>query len=213
MQAVEGELLSNNWVTLLFVFSLILMFLLKLFNAEKTKGYALSIFNKGFIEIKSQEKKATFSLFETAFVVFSFLSLSLTLYFLLIHYPKNVQYNFLEYTKISSYVLIYMLGRVFLESVLMKLLAIKELLGYFFLYKRSYLYSISIGLFFLNVFYFYGLRSINLLLSGVILLFAIRFVLILANNKNLIIKELFYFILYICSFEIAPLLILFKLIF
>ncbi|MFD2566851.1 DUF4271 domain-containing protein [Pseudotenacibaculum haliotis] len=213
MQATERVLSSDNWITILFVFCLLLMFLLKLFNAEKMKGYAFSIFNKGFVEIESQEKKAGFSAFDTTFIGFSFISMSLTIYFLLNHYQKEIEFGFVEFTKISSYVLIYMLGRAFLEFLLMRLFGIKEILGQFFLSKRSYLYSISIGLFFLNLLYFYGFQKITLLLTGIILLFAIRLVLILINNKNLIIKELFYFILYLCSFEIAPLLILFKLIF
>lgn len=213
MQATERVLLSNNWIAILFVFCLLVMFLLKLFNAGKMKGYALSIFNKGFVEIKSQEKNVVFSFFDMGFIGFSFLSISLTIYFVIIHYQKEAVFSLVEYTKISSYVLVYMLGRNLLEAVLMRLLAIKELLSHFFLSKRSYLYSISIGLFFLNVVYFYGFQRITLLLSGITLLFAIRLILILFNNKNLIIKELFYFILYLCAFEIAPLFILFKLIF
>jgi len=213
MQATERVLLSNNWIAILFVFCLLVMFLLKLFNAEKMKGYALSIFNKGFVEIKSQEKNSVFSFFDMGFIGFSFLSISLTLYFTIVYYQGKTVFSLVEYTKISFYVLIYMLGRNLLETVLMRLLTIKELLGYFFLSKRSYLYSISIGLFFLNLVYFYGFQRIQLLLSGIVLLFAIRLILILINNKNLIIKELFYFILYLCAFEIAPLFILFKLIF
>lgn len=213
MQTIERELVSNNWIAILFVFCLLLMFLLKLFNAEKTKGYALSIFNKGFVELKSQEKNAVFSLFDIGFIGFSFLSISLTAYFLIVHYQNEAVFSLMAYSKVASYVFIYMLGRAFLESILMRLLKIKEMLGYFFLSKRGYLYSISVGLFFLNVVYFYGFQKISLLLTGIILLFAIRLSLILINNKNLIIKELFYFILYLCSFEIAPLLILYKLIF
>ena len=213
MQATERILLSNNWIAILFVFCLLVMFLLKLFNAKKMKGYALSIFNKGFVEIKSQEKNSVFSFFDMGFIGFSFLSISLTIYFVIIHYQEKTIFSLVEYSKISSYVLIYMIGRNFLEAVLMRLLAIKEVLGHFFLSKRSYLYSISIGLFFLNVVYFYGFQRITFLLSGIALLFAIRLILILVNNKNLIIKELFYFILYLCAFEIAPLFLLFKLIF
>tara|TARA_R110002073_G_scaffold123234_2_gene266854 strand:+ start:36431 stop:37072 length:642 start_codon:yes stop_codon:yes gene_type:complete len=213
MQAIERELISNNWVVLLFISGLLLMFLLKLFNAEKMKGYSLSIFNKGFVEIESQEKSSNFSLFNIAFTAFSFLSISLSLYFLLNQYSERAIFSFLDYTRVSSYVLIYMLGRFILETFLMNLLEVKELLGYFFLSKRSYLYSISTGLLFLNAIYFYGFPKTTLLLVGVILLFTTRLLLILINNKKLIVKELFYFILYLCAFEIAPLFILFKLIF
>lgn len=220
LQAAERVLISDNWIAILFVFCFLLLFLLKLFDAEKMRGYSLSIFNKGFIEITSEEKQSLFSLFHIGFIGFSFLSISLTVYFFLVHYQEKTVFSLLEYSQIASYVLVYIFGRNILELLLIRILEIKQLLGYFFVSKRSYLYSISIGIFFLNLIYFYGferigsvLSGIILLLSGIILLFAIRFVLILINNKNLIIKELFYFILYLCAFEIAPLLILFKLIF
>ena len=213
MQAIERGFLSDNWVAIVFVCSLVLLSLLKLFNAEKMRGYSLSIFNKGFVEIESQEKIPVFSIFNIGFTAFSFLSISLTIYFFLILYAENINLSFVEYSKVSLYVLVYMLGRFFLESFLMRLLEIREVLGYFFLSKRSYLYSISVGLLFLNVIYFYGFPEKSVLTVGVVILFGTRLLLILINNKNLIIKELFYFILYICAFEIAPLFILFKLIF
>lgn len=220
LQATERVLVSYNWIALLFVLCLLVLFFLKLFDAEKMRGYSLSIFNKGFIEITSEEKDSLFSLFHIGFISFSFLSFSLTVYFFLVYYQEKPIFSFIEYTQIALYVLIYIVGRNILEIILIRLLAIKQHLGYFFVSKRSYLYSISIGIFFLNLIYFYGFERIQLvfpgiilLLSGIILLFAIRFIFILINNKNLIIKELFYFILYLCAFEIAPLLILFKLIF
>jgi hypothetical protein len=213
MEATERLLVSDNWIAIFFVFSLLILFLLKLFNAEKMKGHSLSVFNKGFIEIAAQEKSKVVSVFDIGFIAFSFLSISLTVYFGVVWSQESRIFSLIDYSKIASYILIYILGRNILEVLIMRLLEMKELLGYFFFSKRSYLYSISIGLFFLNVVYFYGFQNIRLFLSGIILLFTIRFVLILITNKNLIIKELFYFILYLCAFEIAPLLILFKLIF
>lgn len=213
MQATERLLVSNNWIAILFLFCLLILFLLKVFSAEKMRGYSLSLFNKGFVEITSQEKSSVFSLFDIGFTGFSFLSISLTIYFAYVHYQSGAEFSLIEYSKMASFVLMYMLGRNLIEALVMRLLAIKNALAYFFLSKRSYLYSISIGLFFLNLIYFYGFKDIRFLLLVIVLLFVIRFALILINNKTLIIKELFYFILYLCAFEIAPLLILFKFIF
>jgi hypothetical protein len=213
MQALERDILSNNWMTLLFVFCLLLIFLLKLFKATKLKGYGTSIFNKGFIEIEIQEKNTKFSFFHITFTLFSFLSVSITTFLLLDNYKENLSFGLVEYVQLSSYILIYVLARFIIEFLITGLLEMRGILAYFFLSKRSYLYSISIGLFALNTIYYYGFQKFELLLYGTILLFTIRLTLILNNNKNLIIKELFYFILYLCAFEIAPLFVLFKLIF
>ena len=212
MQAIEREILSNNWVAITFVLGLLLLALLKLFNAEKMKGYSLSIFNKGFVEIESQEK-SRFSFFSVAFITFSLLSISLTIFFLLNQYVENIYFTFQEYIKVSFLVLVYTLGRFLLEHFLMRLFGIQDVLAHFYMSKRGYLYSISVGLFFLNIIYYYGFSKKEVLLTGVLALFAIRLLLVTINNKNLIIKELFYFILYLCAFEIAPLFVLFKLMF
>jgi hypothetical protein len=220
LQAAERIQLSDNWIALLFAFCLLILFLLKLFDAEKMKGYSLSIFSKGFAEMISKEKQTIFSLFHLGFNAFLFLNISLLLYFFYVHWQGYSIFSVVEFSQFASYFLVFLLGRNLIEFLLIRILGIDQLLGYFVISKRSYLYSISVAIFFLNILYYYGFERIGLhssglilLLTGIILLFGIRFVLILANNKNLIIKELFYFILYLCSFEIAPLFILFKLTF
>lgn len=212
MKAVERILISDNWIAIVFLISMLILFFLKMFSAEKMRGYSLSIFNKGFVEITAQEKQPILSLFDTVFRSFSFLNISLIIYFSMKYFQDSQGFYFIEYTKVTTFVLVYMILRNTIEFLFMRILEIEKSLNYFFLTKRSYLYSISIGLFILNVIYFYGFQSFELLYAGVVFLFSARFVLIVLHNKNLIIKELFYFILYLCTLEIAPLFVLFKLI-
>ena len=153
------------------------------------------------------------SFFHSVFTFFSFLMLSMTIYFIINNHQNDNTFLFSEYLSLSLIVFIYMILRFIIESLLMTLFEVKEVLLHFFLSKRSYLYTVSIGLLILNLFYFYSFQDKSFLISGFIILFSVRFLLILFNNKNLIIKELFYFILYICAFEIAPLFVLFKLLF
>ena len=101
MQATERLLVSHNWIAILFVFCLLILFLLKVFNAVKMRGYSLSIFNKGFVEIASQEKSSVFSLFDIGFTGFSFLSISLTIYFAFVHYQSGAEISVIEYSKMA----------------------------------------------------------------------------------------------------------------
>ena len=218
IQANERVIVSHDWITAIFVLCLLILFLLKLFNAEKMKGYALSIFNRGFIEISAQEKKPFLGIFDLSFLFFSFLNISLSSYFLLNHGQGKCMFSFLEFSQVASYILVYILGRIIVENLLLNLFQITEQLSYFFISKRVYLCSISIGIFFLNLCCFYGFEKtkgdftwIVLLSLGIAALFLVRFVIILIYNKNLILKELFYFILYLCAFEIVPLMVVLKL--
>tara|TARA_B100000787_G_scaffold106371_1_gene78928 strand:- start:9859 stop:10500 length:642 start_codon:yes stop_codon:yes gene_type:complete len=213
MEALQRDVLSNNWLAIIFVSSLVLLFFLKLYTATKLKGYAMSIFNKGFVEIESEDIYARFSIFHLVFSVFSFLMVSVSIYFIIHEHRQNSVFLFLDYLEISYYVSIFMIFRFVLEVLLVKLFETKETLSHFLLSKTSYLYSISIGLLILNIWYFYSFQNQYFLILGFTTLFLVRLLVILINNKNLIIKELFYFILYLCAFELAPLFVLFKSIF
>lgn len=213
MEALQRSVLSTNWITLIFVFSLTVLFFLKLFKTAKLKGYASAIFYKGFLEIEVEEGYSPVTFFHIGFSFFSFLMLSITTFFLINQYKQSNVFLFADYFLSSYYVFIFMIVRSLAAFLLLLLFEVKKQLSFFMISKRGYLYSISIGLLFLNVFYFYSFQNQFFLFSGFVLLFLVRFLLILINNKNLIIKELFYFILYICAFELAPLFVLFRLIF
>jgi hypothetical protein len=209
MEALQRAILSNNWITIIFLLSLAVLFFLKLFEATKLKGYAASIFNKGFIEIEAEDNPSLFSFFHLGFSFFFFLMITITGYFCTNIYSQRTVFLLQDYIHVFNYVLLYMVVR-FVRILLFEL---KQRISLFLISTRGFLYSISIGLLFLNIIYFYSLQSKYLLITGVGLLFLVRFFMILMINKNLIIKELFYFILYLCAFELAPLFVLFRWIF
>jgi hypothetical protein len=70
---------------------------------------------------------------------------------------------------------------------------------------------LSFAFFIAIILFFYTGLKVQFLAYFVIILFLIRIVFHLINNKKLILSKLFYFILYFCAFEIAPLFVLFKL--
>jgi len=213
MEALQRSVLSNNWITLIFVFSILLLFFLKLFTTAKLKGYVTSLFNKGFVEIEAEENYWTLSFFHTGFSLFTFLMLSVTTFFLISQFNNSSALLLEDYLVSTSYLFSYVVLRFIVVFALFSVFQFKSKLSFFMTSKRGYLYSISIGLLFLNVFYFYTFQYQDLLFTGFVALFSLRFSLILINNKNLIIKELFYFILYLCAFELAPIFVLFRLIF
>ena len=214
MEAVQRDVLSNNWIVLIFIFSIGILFFLKIFNTDKLKGYATSIFNKGFIEIEAEENYFRFSFFHVGFSFFFLLMLTVSIYLTMHQNFQKEAFLFLDYLQVSKYVLLCLTVRYVVDFLLIILFEIRDsLVTYFFFSRRSYSYSISLGLLILNIFYFYTFNSYYFLIFGIIALFSIRYLLILYYNKNLIIKELFYFILYLCAFELAPLFVLFKLIF
>ena len=97
MEAVQRDVLSNNWIVLIFIFSIGILFFLKIFNTDKLKGYATSIFNKGFIEIEAEENYFRFSFFHVGFSFFFLLMLTVSIYLTMHQNFQKEAFLFLDY--------------------------------------------------------------------------------------------------------------------
>ncbi len=206
MQSIPRTLLSNDWILLMLLFALILLLILKVIDPQKLKGHVFAIFNKGFIEIGSEQKTAVFSLFYGILFLFSTIVFSLTLLLLLDEYLEvSIPRKLLFFA-----VFFLFLFKFFLEFLVSSVLLIKKDVYYFLFSKKSYLYTISFAFFVLLVLHVFSIKNSVFLAVTSLALFSIQFIAHLVNNKNLILSNLFYFILYLCAFEIAPLFILLK---
>jgi len=210
LQALERSFLSNDWLTLVLVILTLVVFFLRVLNQEKLQGYFLGLFNKGFIDAEVEERMTIFNAFYILQFLFSVLVIALGIFTIANHYqtftnPLN------SYLWISAGALAYFVLKKALEYGISFVLQIQGGVKFYLISKSSYLYSLSYFIFIFIVLFFYADLPINSLFvcCGFGLLF--RLILMITYNKNLIFNHLFYFILYICGFEIAPLLILFKL--
>ena len=211
MQALDKITSSTNWILLVLVFLFVIIAILKIIDAEKLKGYVFALFNKGFIESEAEEDILFFSSFYSLLFVFSATVLALIISLLASEINVAFSLTFSSFLSVLKLVFSYLIAKRFLELAFARLLLIKKQVRFFLVCKLSYLYSIS---FFLLVFYILFLFSpLNYFYFTVIILglFTLRYLFLLTSNKKLVFSELFYFILYICAFEIAPLLTLFKL--
>ena len=168
MQAIERIEISNNWVTIVYLICLFLLF------------------------------------------VFTVLVFSLFFFYISEWIIPEIENSFQVYLKISALVFGYLTVFIILDFTLCHLLEIKPRLAHFIAAKLVYLYTIALLLFPFLILKTFSFLNVYVLLSAFSLFFILSFVLTFINNKNLIINKLFYFILYLCALEIAPLLIIYK---
>ena len=213
MQALEKIGIENNWITILLVVLLVIIFLLKGIDSTKLKGYISALFDKGFVEVETEENIMFFKGFYILIFTFSISVLSLISYFFIIENANNVEKGFYSFLAVFLLVLIYFLVKWILEYLLSSLFLINKGVHFFLVSKTSYLYTITFLLFGGVILVEYSQLNASFLFYLTAILFFTRFLVHVVNNKNLIFSKLFYFILYLCAFEIAPLFILFKLIF
>ncbi|WP_374107980.1 DUF4271 domain-containing protein [Tenacibaculum aquimarinum] len=208
MQAIPRELTQNNWITMLFLVGFILLFFMKLYKPSRFLGYSISFFTRGFIEKRAEEKPAIFSTFHV--LIFSFCALTLSLFVYTLIPDNQTKNNLISYVYVILFTFIYLIIRRLIDYSFSKLFDLSNYLRYFIFTKVGYLYTLSIWLFPILIAYNYGYKNNYFLWGSFLILIAIRFGLVFYNNKKLIIKHLFYFILYLCALEIAPLFIILK---
>lgn len=188
----------------------LVVFFLRVLNQEKLQGYFLGLFNKGFIDAEVEERMTMFNAFYILQFLYSVLIIALGIFTIANHYQTftNPLNSFLW---ISAGALVYFVLKKALEYGISFVLQIQEGVKFYLISKSTYLYSLSYFIFAFIVLFFYADLPINSLFFFFAFGFLFRLILMITYNKNLIFNHLFYFILYICTFEIAPLLILFKL--
>jgi len=210
LQAIEKIEISTNWVTLTFMGLLFCVFLLKGFHATKLKEYGTAFFNKGFIISEIEERASILKRF--SFVLFSFTTLvfALLIFFAINYFTNQTLLDASFFGIIIGGVFLYFILKRSLEYVFVILFSIQTHTIFFLTAKKIYTHTLSLWIFPILILFFYTEFNKMTLLTLIALLFVVKIMLLFIHNKNLILSKLFYIILYLCAFEIAPLFILFK---
>jgi len=209
MQIVDRIDISNNWLTIIFIIVLILLAVMKSLSKEKLFGYAGAFFQKGFIEKKAKDRTSFFNSFNIVIYLFSILVFA-AFFTYTSQELLGLETGFYMFLKIAVLILIYSSAFLVLDRVFCSLFEVQNELSYFIAAKIGYLYNTALLLFPFCIITVYSFLSIYVLLGLFFILFTMSVILTVINNKKVIINKLFYFILYLCALEIAPLLIIYK---
>lgn len=126
-------------------------------------------------------------------------------------------FSILFYLQILFLVTIILLSKYFIEKIIGELFELNELIGRYLFYKQGILSWL--GLFFLFplglLLYFQNIENSTLTLISIgisVLVYVFKLFSFVGLYQRNILAYWFYFILYLCAFEIAPYLIIFKVI-
>ena len=208
---------NNDWMAFVFLMILFLLTLNKLFFNDRILHTSTLFLQKRFLLIYyNKEKSVVFNLFQVIFFLIKILVISLIAFHINVFFKIYENINGLKgYSILLSGVIIYFLfhyligvfiaevlsfGKIYNKIVYEKISYFNNLILWVLPFLIIYTYTHSFNTFFFNILFFLSL-----------LLLAIRYGLLLYNNKNLIFNNIFYFILYLCALEIAPFVIILKL--
>lgn len=213
MQAIEKITNLDYWITLVIVFLFVIVSFLKAINPQLLKQHFGLLYQVPFSDLEEYENVGNTKAYN--FLLFLFFTITLTFYIHKLNgfVNQNAQLDSISFGYFFIGVLTYFVTKRLLELLFASLFLIKKQIKIFIDSKWNYLFSLSFFLYIALIFHEYAKTKLIYIFYFALLLFLIRFVFILITNKKLILSKLFYFILYICAFEIAPLFVLFKLMF
>jgi hypothetical protein len=203
-------LINHHWTIGTLFFVLAVLVVVKWNKSNYFFSYLYSIYTSDFYTKKFGEKRRI-ELSEIFLFLGSLWSLS---YFITI-LKEGVSFSVLTHFQILFLVAILILSKYLIEKMVGDLFEMDALLNKYLFYKQGvlswislfYLFPIGLLLYFQNNF---NHELVLIVIASAVLIYIIKLFSFLVLYQKQILRYWFYFILYLCAFEIAPYLILFK---
>ncbi|SDX61974.1 DUF4271 domain-containing protein [Flavobacterium degerlachei] len=198
---------NKDWATFLFVLSFAIIALTKSVYENRFGDFMNLLFsdkyNKVYRDGSHLKSGFTISLFFAQVISFAFfIQLSLSLFGL------ASKTDFIFYIQIITFLIFFILSKYLVEKIIATAFNIEDFVEQFNLQKVTYRTYIGLIILPINIILFYYdtiSRIIPLIIiATVLILNIITYLISIKKYQNLIFGKLFYFILYLCTLEIAP---------
>lgn len=205
---------STDWATLIFILTFGLLTVNRNVFAIRFHDYIRLIYSDKYLKIYKDSSNLkswfTISMFFVQLISFSFI-----IHIVLSYLKYNSLNSFLDFLNIFNFLTFFVLGKYLIEKIIAELFNLEEFIEQYNLIKVNYRTYLGLLLLPIGMFLFYSnfqeISIIYILLAFVLIINLIMFGVILKNLQKSILKHILYFILYLCTLEIAPYLLIYKL--
>jgi hypothetical protein len=207
----------SDWITYIFLGLFFTITATRfLYHDRILHTFSLFLSKRYLISYYTTEVNVIFNSYQAVMFCIQLVGISLLLFFV------NETFNLtpsmsglMGLLEISGLVLVYFFVRFLLGFIVAFILEFKQYHIRLMYEKTNYLSSFALWLLPLLALYVYAFNYNKYFLIGILvfscLLLISRYLLVVQNNKKLLFSSLFYFILYLCALEIAPLIFILKL--
>ncbi len=203
---------SSDWITVLLFGSLLFVLIAKSIDYTRFLNFIVLPFNNKYIFMYIK-KERLLNWFHVLFTIFQVINTSL---FLFLVYLNLISEHKIDYPYVYPLafigVLVFILLKIILQLTNGAIFGSQSVFSELIFKKMSYLNYGGIVLFLANILLSYVAINPNIVIFTAIFLFIsvniIGWALVLKNYQNFIANYFFYFILYLCTLEIAPLVII-----
>ena len=209
---------DNNWITFTFLFIITLIAALRFIYNERLVNISTLFLSKKYLLIYfNKEKNSVQNLFQIILFIIQILTISILIYLSGAVFPTfiSIENSLNTFIFIILGVIFYFSIRYFIGKFIAFIFNLNALQNKLTYEKINYLNNLILWVLPFLIIAFYNTSSNYLLLkitfTITFILLIMRYILLIVNNKKLVFNGLFYFILYLCALEIAPLVIILKL--
>lgn len=207
IQLSERILVNKDWATVLFVLAIAIIALNKSifsvrFNEFIKLGYS-DKYNKVYKDTNNLLNWFTISMFIIQLISFSFFILLLLSFF---NYTKTD--NYITYIQIVTFLFVFILSKFLIEKIVGTAIDSESMVDQFNLIKTNYRAFLGFILLPVNIILYYNkvpVQEVFYIILGIFLLYNVfTYYFLVKTYQKVILGKLFYFILYLCTLEIAP---------
>jgi len=209
------EIVSNEWYTLFIMLGLVFITLAKHIFAHRFSDFIEVIGNSKYLKLYVKEQKYIDG-FNTLLLLNLIISAAIFTNIILSTFNNDWSFNlilFLQLLVVIGAILVLKSG---IERILGRLFEIEPLIDAYLFQKTSFKNYSGMLLIPINALLLFSVTpskpTIYFIIGFIIIINLIGFITSVRNYQKLIISNFFYFILYLCTLEIGPYLILYKLI-
>ena len=207
------EIISNEWVTILIVLCISILAFTKAAFSNRFNDFLWVIGSSKYLKVYSKKQK-----FIDQFEGLLFLNfiISFSLFFIILDntFFESVAFSISFFIKLLIGIGAIILIKVLLERLIGSIFEIDSLIDSYMFQKINYKNYIGLVLLPINVLLIFAVQPTKTILYfaiGLLLIInLVGFITSFKMHQKLILNNLFYFILYLCTLEIAPYIILYK---
>ena len=212
MEALDRTFLSNDWITGILLLSLLCMVFAKELFYNRFLNFIILPFNNKYIFLYNKKGRLLTG-FHLAFTLFQVLNLALFAYLGSLAWEHEPRWgNSFVFPILLGSLLAFTLAKIGLQLMAGYIFNREKLISSLIFKKISYLNYSTLALFAANLLLAYLLpQSKAIVLAGILvalLVNTIGWITILKMHQKYVSTHFFYFILYLCALEIAPLVII-----
>ena len=198
---------NKDWATILFVLSFATIAITKSAFENRFADFVKLIYSDKYINIYKDSSNLK-SGFTIALFFVQIISLGFFIQLSLASFGHAQKTDWILYIQIITFLIFFVLSKFLIEKIIATAFEIEEFIEQFNLQKVTF--RTYIGLFMLPIniiLFYYDSISRNFLITLIFIVLIINiltYLVSIKNYQNIIFSKLFYFILYLCTLEIAP---------